>query len=97
MQRAAAGVFFTTNLKSKGDFTPCGDALARGLSDLADRAFPSLPTARACLNAALAADAEERAVEDLSVDAMRRLGLCLQDVTGYLYPRRAEDALYDPQ
>lgn len=80
-----------------GELTSCRNTVWLALFALADPAFPSLHTARACLNATFDADAEERAAESVLVQSLRDRGLCLQDARGFLYSHRIEDALYDLQ
>ena len=70
-------------------------AVLEGLCALGEITFPSLRTARKCLNDAFTLDARERHAETAFVHRLRRDGLCLCDVTGLLYPRRVENALND--
>ena len=70
-------------------------AVLEGLCALGEITFPSLGTARECLNDAFAVDARERHAETAFAYRLRRDGLCLRDVTGFLYPGRPEDALND--
>ncbi len=68
-------------------------AFLEGLSTLGEIAFPSLRTARKCLDNAFTFDTRERHAEAVFVRRLRRDGLCLRDATGFLYPERVENAL----